>query len=268
MPHPAAEAPDAPTLIISRDQGGIVTLRLNRPGARNALSGALLQALRAAQRALAEDAGARVVIVSGAGPAFCAGHDLREVQALSGAREREALFALCSEVMLGFAALPQPVIASVHGVATAAGCQLAASADLVVAADTARFATPGVSIGLFCSTPAVALGRAVAPRHAMEMLLTGDFVDAATAQAIGLVNRVVPAAELEAATRALAQDLARRSAYVLGLGKQGFYRQMQMNAADAYAYAGELMARNLGAADAAEGIAAFIEKRAPTWQDR
>lgn len=266
--RPAAAPDPAADLLVSHGQDGVVTLTLNRPAARNALSAHLLQALRDAQRALRDDTGARVVILAGAGPAFCAGHDLREVQALTGAREREALFALCSEVMLGFQALPQPVIARVHGVATAAGCQLAASADLVVAADTARFATPGVNIGLFCTTPAVALSRAVAPRHALEMLLTGELIDAATAQAMGLVNRVVPAAQLEDAARTLALGIAARSGYVLGLGKQAFYRQLDLDPARAYAYAGEVMARNLGAQDAAEGIAAFLDKRAPRWVGR
>jgi enoyl-CoA hydratase/carnithine racemase len=262
-----ADTAPAEVLRIARAPRGIVVATLNRPGARNALSHALLAALRTLQRQLAGDRDARVLILAGAGTAFCAGHDLREIQALPDARSREALFALCSEVMLGWHALPQPVIAQVHGVATAAGCQLAASCDLVVAEEGARFATPGVSIGLFCTTPAVALSRVVAARQALEMLLTGDMVDAASARDLGLVNRVVPAAQLESATLALARAIADRSAYTVGLGKQAFYRQLGLDPAAAYAYAGEVMARNLEAADAREGIAAFLGKRAPVWRD-
>lgn len=264
-PSPAERPADV--LHVAHDAGGVVTATLNRPGARNALSGALLEALRALQQDLAANRQARVLILAGAGPAFCAGHDLRELQELASARERHALLALCSEVMLGWRSLPQPVIARVHGVATAAGCQLAASCDLVVAEEGARFATPGVAIGLFCTTPAVALSRAVLPRHALEMLLTGAMVDAASAREIGLVNRVVPAPQLEAATLELARGIAARSAYAVGLGKRGFYTQLGLDPASAYAYAGEVMARNLAAADAHEGIAAFLEKRAPRWQD-
>lgn len=259
---------DDSLVLHDRPADGVVRLTLNRPAARNALSTPVLTQLREAQLALGADRDARVVIMAGAGPAFCAGHDLRELQSLSGATEREALFAACSEVMLGFAALPQPVIAQVHGVATAAGCQLAASCDLVFAADDARFATPGVNIGLFCSTPAVALSRSVAPRHAMEMLLTGTAVDAAHAERIGLVNRVVPASVLAATVLEHACAIAAHAPYVVALGKQAFYRQLGLDPASAYAYAGEVMARNLAAKDASEGIAAFLEKRPPRWCGR
>src|SRR6266446_2141381 len=179
----------------------------------------------------------------------------------------ERVFAQCSELMLAIVRLPKPVIAEVHGVATAAGCQLVATCDLAVAAEDARFATPGVDIGLFCSTPMVALTRAVGRKPAMEMLLTGDLVDAQTAKAIGLVNRVVPRAELNAATTALAGQIAAKSALTVAIGKEAFYRQAELGLADAYSYAAQVMTRNMLAADAAEGIDAFLEKRPPLWQD-
>ncbi len=246
-------------------EDGIATLTLNRPAARNALSMGLMTALDNELAAIAGDASIRVVILAAAGPAFCAGHDLREIRANPTRAAYEAVFALCSRLMTRIVRLPKPVIAQVHGVATAAGCQLVASADLAVAADTARFATPGVDIGLFCSTPMVALTRAVGRKAAMEMLMTGDFVDAVRARELGLINRVVPQTELGAATMALARQIATKSPLTLAIGKEAFYRQAEMDLDHAYAYASEVMTRNMLARDAGEGIDAFLQKRAPTW---
>jgi enoyl-CoA hydratase/carnithine racemase len=252
-------------MLLRRDDAGIAWLTLNRPAARNALSMALMQALDAELAAIADDPAVRVVVIGGAGPVFCAGHDLRELRADPRRAAYEALFAQCSRLMLRIVRLPRPVIARVHGVATAAGCQLVASCDLAVAADTARFATPGVNIGLFCSTPMVALSRAVGRKAAMEMLLTGDLVDAATAQRLGLVNRVVPADALDAATADLARRIADKSPLTLAIGKAAFYRQAELGLDDAYAYASEVMVRNMLARDAEEGVDAFLQKRPPVW---
>jgi enoyl-CoA hydratase/carnithine racemase len=257
---------DAAVLLEARD-GGVLRLTLNRPAARNALSAALMTALGRALERAAADAQCRVVVIAGAGPAFCAGHDLRELRADPSRAAYERIFAQCSELMLQLVRLPKPVIAEVHGIATAAGCQLVATCDLAVAADDARFATPGVDIGLFCSTPMVALTRAVGRKAAMEMLVTGDIVDAASAKALGLVNRVVPHAGLTAATTALARQIAGKSALTVAIGKEAFYRQAELGLADAYCYAAEVMTRNMLARDAAEGIDAFLEKRQPVWQD-
>jgi len=251
------------------DDEGVVTLTLNRPQSRNGLSLGLLQALRDALAAIEADAAARVVILAGAGPAFCAGHDLKELRGRNyDPAYVDDLFALCAEVMQAIVGLSKPVIARVHGVATAAGAQLVASADLAFAAEDARFATPGVNIGLFCSTPMVALSRNVAPKHAMQMLLSGDLIDAATALRIGLVNELAPAAELEARTLAFAKKIASKSPLTLAIGKKAFYRQAELPLAEAYAYTREVMAENLRAQDAQEGIAAFLDKRAPVWQGR
>ncbi len=255
-------------VLLRRDEDGIAILTLNRPLARNALSVALMARLQDSLDAIAGDAAARVVVIAGAGPAFCAGHDLREIRANPGRANYEALFGQCSRLMLTIMRLPKPVIARVHGVATAAGCQLVASCDLAVAAEDARFATPGVNIGLFCSTPMVALSRAVGRKPAMEMLLTGDLVDAARARELGLVNRVVPAAALDEAVMRLARQIAGKSAHVLAIGKEAFYRQAELGVEDAYAYASEVMTRNMLARDAEEGLDAFIAKRPPVWQDR
>ena len=255
----------ATDLLLRRDQDGVAWLTLNRPAARNALSMALMRALDAELAAIADDAAVRVVVIGGAGPAFCAGHDLRELRAEPQRPAYEALFAQCSQLMLRIVRLPKPVIARVHGIATAAGCQLVATCDLAVAADTARFATPGVNIGLFCSTPMVALSRAVGRKQAMEMLLTGDLVDAATARGFGLVNRVVPEAELDAAVTALAEQIAGKSPLTLAIGKEAFYRQAELGLEDAYAYASEVMVRNMLARDAEEGVDAFLQKRPPVW---
>jgi enoyl-CoA hydratase/carnithine racemase len=240
-------------------------LTLNRPAARNALSMGLMEALDGELAAIAEDPRVHVVIIAANGPAFCAGHDLREIRTNPTREAYEQVFALCSRLMQRIVRLPKPVIARVHGVATAAGCQLVASADLAVAADTARFATPGVDIGLFCSTPMVALSRAVGRKAAMEMLLTGDMVPAARARELGLVNRVVPEAELDQAVLSLATQISAKSPLTVKIGKEAFYRQAEMDLAAAYNYASEVMTRNMLARDAAEGIDAFLTKRTPVW---
>src|SRR5579871_3552137 len=250
-------------ILLRRDNEAIATLTLNRPDARNALSIGLMEALDSELAAIAEDTSVRIVILAANGPAFCAGHDLREIRATPKREAYEQVFALCSRLMQRIVHLPKPVIAQVHGVATAAGCQLVATADLAVAAESARFATPGVNIGLFCSTPMVALTRAVGRKAAMEMLMTGDFIPAARARDLGLVNRVVPDAELATATQALARHIADKSSLTVAIGKEAFYRQAEMDLADAYAYAAEVMTRNMLARDAAEGIDAFLDKRAP-----
>jgi enoyl-CoA hydratase/carnithine racemase len=256
---------EAPFLFRADDHG-VVTLTLNRPQSRNGLSLGMLRALREALAAIEAEAGARVVIVAGAGPAFCAGHDLKELRAKNYAPAYvDDLFAACAEVMQAIVHLSKPVIARVHGVATAAGAQLVASADLAFAAEDARFATPGVNIGLFCSTPMVALSRNVAPKHAMRMLLSGDLIDAATALRFGLVNEIVPAAELEATTLEFARKIASKSPLTLAIGKKAFYRQAELPLAEAYAFTREVMAENLRARDAREGIAAFLDKRQPVW---
>jgi enoyl-CoA hydratase/carnithine racemase len=252
-------------LLPRRDDAGVAWLTMNRPAARNALSVGLMDALEAELDAIGSDSSVHVVVIGGAGPAFCAGHDLREMRANPGREMYAALFEQCSRLMLKIVRLPKPVIARVHGVATAAGCQLVASCDLAIAADTARFATPGVNIGLFCSTPMVALSRAVGCKSAMEMLLTGDLIDAARATAIGLINRAVPEAELDAAVDELAGRIAAKSPLTLAIGKEAFYRQAEMELEDAYRYAADVMTRNMMARDAAEGIDAFLAKRAPVW---
>jgi enoyl-CoA hydratase/carnithine racemase len=214
---------------------------------------------------IAEDRTVKVVVIAGAGPAFCAGHDLREMRSRPERAAYEEIFALCSRMMLAIVHLPKPVIARVHGVATAAGCQLVASCDLAVAAETARFATPGVNIGLFCSTPMVALSRAVGRKAAMEMLLTGELIPAERAREIGLVNRVVPDCALDEEVTRLAEGIAAKSPLTLAIGKEAFYRQAEMPLADAYAYTSEVMTRNMLARDAAEGIDAFLGKRPAVW---
>jgi enoyl-CoA hydratase/carnithine racemase len=250
-------------------EDGVTTLTMNRPQARNSLSLGMIQALLAAFDELKQDARTHVVILAGNGPAFCAGHDLKELKSEQYARAyTEALFAECARLMQAIVGLPKPVIAQVHGIATAAGCQLVASCDLAVAADDARFATPGVNIGLFCSTPMVALSRNVSHKHAMQMLLTGDLIDAPTALRFGLVNELAPASELSGRTLALARKIAGKSPLTLAIGKEAYYRQAEMSLADAYDYTRKVMVDNLDAQDAKEGIAAFIEKRAPNWCGR
>jgi len=258
---------DTPVLLEEHDRG-VLRLTLNRPDARNALSVALMSALLEALARAAKDAQTRVVVIAGSGPAFCAGHDLRELRTDPQRETYERVFAQCSELMLAIVRLPKPVIAEIHGVATAAGCQLVATCDLAVAAADARFATPGVNIGLFCSTPMVALTRAVGRKAAMEMLLTGKLIDADTAQAIGLINRAVPREGLRDAVDNLAREIAGKSALTVKIGKEAFYRQAELDLAAAYRYAAEVMTTNMLARDAGEGIDAFLAKREPLWQDR
>ena len=256
---------EALILLHELDDSGVLRLTMNRPGARNALSIGLMQALIAALDEAADNRRARVVVIAGAGPAFCAGHDLREIRTENQREAFERIFALCSELMLKIVRLPKPVIGEIHGVATAAGCQLVATCDLAIAAADARFATPGVNIGLFCSTPMVALSRAVGRKAAMEMLLTGEAIDAARAHAFGLVNRVVPDSELDSTVATLASEIAGKSALTLAIGKEAFYRQAEMTLDDAYGYASEVMTRNMLVRDAEEGVDAFLAKRAPVW---
>jgi len=263
----AAEPGGNEPLLLEASDAGVLRLVLNRPAARNALSVGLMTRLTEALERAARDLACRVVVIAGAGPAFCAGHDLRELRSDNRSEAYERVFAQCSALMLQIIQLPKPVIAEIHGIATAAGCQLVATCDLAVAAEDARFATPGVNIGLFCSTPMVALTRAVGRKAAMEMLLTGDFVDAATARAMGLVNRVVPPARLGAATMDLARQIAAKSALTVAIGKEAFYAQAELALSDAYRHAAEVMTRNMLARDAAEGIDAFLAKRPPVWQD-
>jgi enoyl-CoA hydratase/carnithine racemase len=255
-------------LLLRSDRAGVVTLTLNRPAQFNALSRDLLAALQTTLDVIAADQTARVVIIAGAGKAFCAGHDLKEMRAHPAREFQQALFDQCSRMMLTLTRLPQPVIARVHGIATAAGCQLVAMCDLAVAAEEARFAVSGVNLGLFCSTPSVGLVRNLGRKAAMEMLLTGGFIDAQEARARGLVNRVVPAADLDAAVGELADAIAAKTPAALRLGKEMFYRQLEMGLEQAYAYAGQVMADNMMTCDAQEGIDAFIDKRDPRWQGR
>jgi enoyl-CoA hydratase/carnithine racemase len=274
MPAQTARAATPPSSILLRETlGSIAVLTLNRPEARNSLSEGLIAELHAAFREIRDDADVRAVVIAANGPAFSAGHDMKELTARRADADRgRAYFAgimtACSAMMQAIVQLPQPVVAAVQGVATAAGCQLVASCDLAVASEAATFATPGVDIGLFCSTPMVALSRNVPRKQAMEMLLTGEPVSATTARELGLVNRVVAAGAERDAAIALAQKVALKSAYTVKLGKAAFYRQAEMSLADAYHYAAEVMTENMMARDAEEGIGAFIEKREPKWQDR
>jgi len=259
-------------LLCDLDADGILRLTLNDVGRRNALSEAMLAELGAALAKAGNDPAVRVVVLAANGPAFCAGHDLKEMTAERADADRGRVYftsvmALCSGVMQSIVNCPKPVIAEVTGIATAAGCQLVASCDLAIAADTAQFSTPGVHIGLFCSTPMVALSRNVAGKHAMEMLLTGDMTAAARAAEIGLVNHVVAPEDLQAATMTLARRIASKSSMTLATGKRAFHAQREMGLSDAYAYASAVMVDNMLARDAEEGIAAFIEKRSPQWQD-
>jgi enoyl-CoA hydratase/carnithine racemase len=270
----AAAAASSPSLIFLReDKGGIATLTLNRPQARNSLSEAMIEALGDAFTAIAHESAVRAVVLAANGPAFSAGHDLKELNAHRADEDRgrayfKHIMALCSGLMQQILALPQPVIAAVQATATAAGCQLVASCDLAVASQAAKFATPGVNIGLFCSTPMVALSRNVSRKHAMEMLLTGDFISAENAERIGLVNRVVAPGHEHAEAFKLAEKIAAKSTLTVKIGKEAFYRQAEMPLAQAYKYASEVMVENMLARDAEEGISAFIEKREPKWQDR
>lgn len=262
-----AEASSPEDTLLIDIVGPVAHLTLNRPERRNALSRQLLNDLAAAQERLAGDAVVRVVVVAARGPVFCSGHDLGEMNGAAAETYHE-LFALCSRVMLGFRRLPQPVIARVQGVATAAGCQLVAACDLAVAADSATFATPGVKIGLFCTTPMVPLVRAIAPKPALEMLLTGQPISAARAYELGLVNRVVPAAELDAAVQQYADAIVASSAMTIRLGKRAFYDQLALDETTAYERATQVMTENAACHDAQEGIGAFLQKRRPVWQGR
>lgn len=254
------------SLVEISDAAGIRTLTLNRPDARNALSMALMAALIEALAAAGADKAVKAVVIAAAGPVFCSGHDLKELRADPREEAYQAVFARCAQLMLGVVRLPKPVIAKVRGMATAAGCQLVASCDLAVAAEGAHFATPGVNIGLFCSTPMVALTRAVGRKAAMEMLLTGRPIDAAEAVRIGLINRVVPAEALDSTVTELAQGIAAKSPLTLAIGKEAFYRQADMALDEAYAYAAQVMTTNMLAQDAAEGIDAFLGKRPAVWR--
>jgi enoyl-CoA hydratase/carnithine racemase len=266
---PAHEQP----ILLRETLGSIAIVTLNRPTARNSLSEAMIAGLHAALNEIGADKNIRALVIAANGPAFSAGHDMKELTARRSDPDRgRAYFAqimnACSAMMQAVVHLPKPVIAAVQGIATAAGCQLVASCDLAVASEAASLATPGVDIGLFCSTPMVALSRNVPRKQAMEMLLTGEPIPATTARDIGLVNHVVTAGTERDAAIALAQKVALKSAYTVKLGKTAFYRQAEMSLAEAYRYAAEVMTENMMARDAEEGIGAFIEKREPKWQDR
>ena len=272
-PIPADAVSQAQPILLREDLDGVALLTLNRPKARNTLSDATIAALSETLALIAGDRSVRAVVLAATGPAFCAGHDLKEMTAHRSDQDRGRayfidLFARCSAMMQAIVHLPQPVIASVHATATAAGCQLVASCDLAVAEKTANFGTTGINVGLFCSTPMVALSRNVGRKQAMEILLTGDLISAEDAFRMGLVNRIVePGLEREEAL-GLARKIADKSAPVIKIGKEAFYRQLEMGLADAYRYAGEVIAENMMARDAEEGIRAFVEKRPPRWEDR
>lgn len=257
----------AEPVLLQNFAAGILTLTLNRPQHYNALSGELLDALQKAFDKAAGDDSIKVLIIAARGKAFCPGHDLREMRSSEDPDFHRALFARCSRMMMSIQHLPQPVIAQVNGIATAAGCQLVAACDLAVASQSARFAVSGIDQGVFCSTPSVALSRAIGRKQALYMLLSGEFIDAETAMQYGLVNKVVAHDELGTATRALAQTICGKSQLAVRTGKKMFYRQLQMPLADAYAYAGETMACNMNSNDAREGIDAFFAKREPRWRD-
>ena len=252
--------------VLRVDRGGIATLTLNRPQQFNALSQAMIAALQIHLDAIAADAAVRVVVMAAAGKAFCAGHDLKEMRAHHDKVFMQGLFRQCGRMMMTLTQMPQPVIARIHGIATAAGCQLVSMCDLAVAADVARFATSGINVGLFCATPGVGLSRNLGRKQALEMLLTGDFIDAQTAWQQGLVNRVVPGAVLDSEVDKLAQAIVAKSSIAIAMGKQMFYKQLEMGLDAAYQYASEVMACNMMTEDAAEGIDAFIGKRQAAWK--
>jgi enoyl-CoA hydratase/carnithine racemase len=272
-PAPARSAEESGPVLRRADDDGIALLTLNRSQTRNTLSEAMIAALTEAFHSIQSDASVRAVVLSASGPTFSAGHDLKEIAERrrdddGGRAYVRQVMERCSAMMLSIMRLPQPVIAAVGGVATAAGCQLVASCDLAIASSTAQFATPGVHIGLFCSTPMVALSRTVGAKHALEMLLTGEMISAEEAYRIGLVNRVVEPGSENSEALSLARRLAAKSAFTVRIGKEAFYRQIEMNIADAYRHATEVMVENMLAHDAEEGIGAFIEKRPPRWEDR
>lgn len=264
----ATEVVTKEAVLLREDKDGIATLILNRPKQYNAMSEAVLAALQQELDRIAEDETVRVVVVAAKGKAFCAGHDLKQMRANPSEAYYQNLFEQCSRMMMSINRLPQPVIARVQGIATAAGCQLVAACDMAVAVDTARFATSGINVGLFCSTPAVAVSRNLSRKKALEILLTGDFIDAQTALAEGLVNRVVPAEQLDAAVEELAEAIKAKSPVAVSMGKAMFYKQLEMGVEEAYHYASETMACNMMAEDAGEGIDAFMEKRPPRWKGR
>ena len=273
---PVLTVPDATVVgspVLRESSGDIAVLILNRPRARNTLAEATLQALQRALADIAEEKAVRAVVLAARGSVFSAGHDLKELSAHRGEADggrgyTQHVMQICSAMMLSILRLPQPVIAAVEGTATAAGCQLVATCDLAVTSSAAKFSTPGVHIGLFCSTPMVALSRNVSRKHAMEMLITGDTISADDAYRIGLVNRVVDPGMARQHALRLAQKISAKSPAVIKLGKEAFYRQLEMGIADAYAYASEVMVQNMMARDAAEGISAFLEKRPPSWHNR
>jgi enoyl-CoA hydratase/carnithine racemase len=258
------EAGVTPYVLSATDQG-VCRLTLNRGDRYNPLSRDMIAALQSEIARIGAEPSIRCVVIGAQGKGFCAGHDLKELRAHPDLAWQQELFSVCNALMLALTALPQPVIARVHGIATAAGCQLVSMCDLAVAADTARFALPGVNVGVFCTTPAVGVGRNIARKRVMEMLLTGETIDASTALAWGLVNRVVPAAELDAAIASFTRTIMARSARVIAQGKQAFYRQIDLGLASAYDFAGGVMACSLLDSDAHEGIDAFLEKRTPRW---
>jgi enoyl-CoA hydratase/carnithine racemase len=262
----SAQPQERQPVLLRDDAGGVATLTMNRPQQMNLLTGEMLEALQAAFDAVAADPAVRVVVLAGAGKGFCAGHDLKEIRALAEQPKIEALFAKCSRMMQTIARLPQPVIARVQGAAAAAGCQLVAQCDLAIASEAAKFTTPGVTWGFFCSTPGVAVGRNLLRKHALEMLLTGDMVEAQRALEWGLVNRVVPAAELDAAVGALAQKLAAKPAATVAAGKRAFYEQMDAGLERAYEIASRAIACSFAHEEGKEGMDAFIEKRTPRWK--
>lgn len=257
---------EAEPYVLRSDAAGVATLTLNRPAQYNALSLAMIDALSDALKALADDTTIRLVVLAAAGKAFCAGHDLKEMRANPEKGFQQALFSRCGKLMTSLLALPQPVVARVHGIATAAGCQLVSMCDLAVAADNARFAVSGINVGLFCSTPAVGLSRNVGRKRAFEMLVTGDFIDAAAATQAGLINRAVPADALDREIARIAESICAKSPLAIAVGKRFFYRQLEMGIEAAYQMAAETMACNMTAEDAAEGIDAFIAKRPPVWR--
>ncbi|MDA0830373.1 MAG: enoyl-CoA hydratase [Proteobacteria bacterium] len=254
------------TVLLRADEGGIATLTLNRPKAFNALSEELLAALQMQLETISNDSSVRVVVIEGSGDAFCAGHDLKQMRANPSREYYDALFNTCSQFMLTLMRIPQPVIAKVHGIATAAGCQLVGTCDLAIASEEAKFATSGINYGLFCSTPAVAVSRNIHRKKAAELLFTGEFIDARTAESFGLINKAVPAKQLNAEVIQMANLIIRKSAVAVSTGKRMLYRQIEMGIDDAYKFAAETMACNMMAFDAGEGIDAFIEKRSPTWK--
>lgn len=255
-------------LLLREDADGVVTLTLNRPGQFNALSQPMLEALLAELTGIAADSSVRVVVLAGAGKAFCAGHDLKEMRGNYTKSFQQALFRLCGKVMMQIVNMPQPVIARVHGIATAAGCQLVSMCDLAVASDVARFAVSGINVGLFCATPSVGLSRNMGRKEAFEMLVTGDFIDAAEAKRRGLVNRVVPIETLDEEVAKLTASICAKSPVAISMGKQMFYSQLEMGLDAAYQQAAEVMACNMMCEDAAEGIDAFMAKRKPVWTGR